>query len=125
MMNFKSILATTVIAATLAMAGPAMTQERSYKPGTVWPASRFYPGVLLYLSQRFPANWLCRAVSRFYIANPISFMMMGSIAGLLMSLDGALGVAGWQWMLLVEAVPALVIAAMLLLFLPERIETTN
>ncbi len=85
----------------------------------------FYPGVLLYLSQWFPANWLCRAVSRFYIANPISFMMMGSIAGLLMSLDGALGVAGLQLMLLVEAVPALVIAAMLLLFLPERIETTN
>ncbi len=84
----------------------------------------FYPGVLLYLSQWFPANWLCRAVSRFYIANPISFMMMGSIAGLLMSLDGTFGVAGWQWMLLVEAVPAMVIAAMLLLFLPERIETT-
>ena len=84
----------------------------------------FYPGVLLYLSQWFPANWLCRAVSRFYIANPISFMMMGSIAGLLMSLDGTLGVAGWQWMLLIEAIPALVIAAMLLLFLPERIETT-
>ena len=84
----------------------------------------FYPGVLLYLSQWFPASWLCRAVSRFYIANPISFMMMGSIAGLLMSLDGTFGVAGWQWMLLVEAIPALVIAVMLLLFLPERIETT-
>ena len=85
----------------------------------------FYPGVLLYLSQWFPSAWLCRAVSRFYIANPISFMMMGSIAGLLMSLDGIAGVAGWQWMLLVEAIPALVIAALLLLFLPERIETTN
>ncbi|WP_310532754.1 MFS transporter [Novosphingobium sp.] len=84
----------------------------------------FYPGVLLYLSQWFPATWLCRAVSRFYIANPISFMVMGSIAGLLMSLDGALGVAGWQWMLLVEAIPALVIACLLLLYLPERIETT-
>ena len=85
----------------------------------------FYPGVLLYLSQWFPSAWLCRAVSKFYIANPISFMMMGSIAGLLMSLDGTLGVAGWQWMLMVEAIPAVVIAAMLLLFLPERIETTN
>ena len=84
----------------------------------------FYPGVLLYLSQWFPSTWLCRAVSRFYIANPISFMMMGSIAGLLMSFDGTLGVAGWQWMLMVEAIPALVIAAMLLLFLPEWIETT-
>lgn len=85
----------------------------------------FYPGVLLYLSQWFPSAWLCRAVSKFYIANPISFMMMGSIAGLLMSLDGTLGVAGWQWMMIIEAIPAVVIAAMLLLFLPERIETTN
>ena len=40
MMNFKSILAMTVIAATMAMAGPAMTQERSWKPGSVWTASR-------------------------------------------------------------------------------------
>ena len=85
----------------------------------------FYPGVLLYLSQWFPARFLCRAVSRFYIANPISFMIMGSIAGLLMSLDGNLGVAGWQWMLLVEAIPALIVAALLLLFLPDRIETTS
>jgi MFS transporter, ACS family, tartrate transporter len=85
----------------------------------------FYPGVLLYLSQWFPASWLCRAVSRFYIANPISFMMMGSIAGLLMGLDGALGVAGWQWMLLLESIPALMTAALLLAFLPERIETTT
>ena len=83
----------------------------------------FYPGVMLYLSQWFPAATLARAVSRFYIANPISFMMMGSIAGLLMGLDGALGVAGWQWMLMLESIPALVIAAALLLFLPDRIET--
>ena len=40
MMNLKSMLATTIIAATIAMAGPAMTQERSYKPGSVWTASR-------------------------------------------------------------------------------------
>lgn len=85
----------------------------------------FYPGVLLYLSQWFPATMLARSVSRFYIANPISFMMMGSLAGLLMSLDGTLGVAGWQWMLLLEAVPALVVAALLLLFLPDRIATAK
>jgi MFS transporter, ACS family, tartrate transporter len=85
----------------------------------------FYPGVMLYLSQWFPSAWLCRAVSRFYIANPISFMMMGSVAGLLMGMDGTLGVAGWQWMLLVESIPALVIAVLILRFLPERIETTS
>ncbi len=40
MMNIKLILTTAVISATLAMAGPAMTQERSYQPGSVWTASR-------------------------------------------------------------------------------------
>lgn len=85
----------------------------------------FYPGVLFYLAQWFPAATLARAVSRFYIANPISYMVIGSFAGLLMSLDGTLGVAGWQWMLLVEAIPALVMAALLLLLLPDRIETTS
>lgn len=85
----------------------------------------FYPGVLLYLSQWFPSSVLTRSVSRFYIAAPISFMFMGSMAGWLMGLDGTLGVAGWQWMLLLEAIPALIVAALLLLFLPERIETAS
>ena len=85
----------------------------------------FYPGVLLYLSQWFPAAVLARSVSRFYVANPISFMMMGSVAGLLMGFDGAHGMAGWQWMLLLEAIPALVVSALLLLFLPDRIETVS
>ena len=85
----------------------------------------FYPGVLLYLSEWFPSSVLTRSVSRFYIAAPISSMMMGSLAGLLMNLDGALGVAGWQWMLLIEAIPALIVAALLLLFLPDRIETAS
>ncbi len=85
----------------------------------------FYPGVLLYLSQWFPAAHLCRAVSRFYIANPISWMMMGTLAGLLMGMDGLLGMAGWQWMLLIEAIPALVIAALLLLFLPDKPATAT
>jgi ABC-type sugar transport system substrate-binding protein len=40
MMNIKTILATTVIAATVAMAGPAAAQERSYKAGSVWTSSR-------------------------------------------------------------------------------------
>ena len=85
----------------------------------------FYPGVLLYLSQWFPAHMLARSVSRFYIAAPVGGMIMGGMAGTLMNLDGALGVAGWQWMLLIEAIPALVVAALLLLYLPDRIETAT
>ncbi|MFM5923932.1 MAG: hypothetical protein ACKOPG_07090 [Novosphingobium sp.] len=46
MMNLKTILSTAIIASTIAMAGPAMTQERSYRPGSVWTASqvRVLPG---------------------------------------------------------------------------------
>ena len=40
MMNFRTLMATAGVAMTLALAGPAMTQERSYKPGSVWTASR-------------------------------------------------------------------------------------
>ena len=40
MMNLKTLMATAGVAMTLALAGPAMTQERSYKPGSVWTASR-------------------------------------------------------------------------------------
>lgn len=42
MMNIKSVLATTGLAMMLSLAGPAMTQETSYKPGTVWTASRIH-----------------------------------------------------------------------------------
>ena len=40
MLNLKTLMATAGVAMTLALAGPAMTQERSYKPGSVWTASR-------------------------------------------------------------------------------------
>lgn len=60
-----------------------------------------------------------RAVSRFYVALPVSWMIMGSLAGMLLGLGGVLGLAGWQWMLLIEAVPALAVAALLLALLPD------
>jgi MFS transporter, ACS family, tartrate transporter len=79
----------------------------------------FFPGVMFYLSSWFPAGWRCRAVSGFYIALPLSTVVMGGLAGILLGLDGRFGLAGWQWLLLVEAVPAVVMAVVLLLFLPD------
>jgi ACS family tartrate transporter-like MFS transporter len=74
---------------------------------------------MLYLSYWFPARWAGRAISRFYIALPISTIVMGVLAGALLGLDGHRGLAGWQWLFLIEAIPALVMAVVLLFALPD------
>lgn len=79
----------------------------------------FFPAVLFYLSMWFPAAWRGRAVSRFYIAVPLSTALMGLLAGWLLGLDGHLGLDGWQWLFLIEGLPAVVLAVVLLWLLPD------
>jgi len=80
----------------------------------------FYPGVIYYLTLWFPSRMRARAVSRFYIALPLSSVVMGTLAGWLMGLDGRLGLRGWQWLFLVEGLPAVLFAAVILKLLPDR-----
>lgn len=79
----------------------------------------FFPGVIYYLTLWFPAQMRARAVSRFYIALPLSSTMMGSVAGLLMGLDRRLGLAGWQWLFLVEGLPAALFSSVIFWMLPD------
>jgi len=80
----------------------------------------FYPGVIYYLTLWFPARMRARAVSRFYIALPLSSVVMGSLAGWLMGLDGRLGLSGWQWLFLVEGLPAIFFTIVIFKLLPDR-----
>jgi ACS family tartrate transporter-like MFS transporter len=79
----------------------------------------FFPGVIFYLGQWFPQHTRARAISRFYIALPISQVLMGAVAGFLLDLQGKAGLAGWQWLFLVEGLPAIVLSIVLLVFLPS------
>ena len=79
----------------------------------------FFPGVLYYLMLWFPASMRARAVSRFYIALPLSSVLMGAVAGWLMGLQGKLGLAGWQWLFLVEGLPAVLFSFVFLWMLPD------
>jgi len=79
----------------------------------------FFPGVIFYLSQWFPANVRARTVSRFYVALPLSSVFMGAIAGALLNLQGRLGLAGWQWLFLAEGLPAVILSVIFLAFLPN------
>jgi ACS family tartrate transporter-like MFS transporter len=58
-------------------------------------------------------------VSRFYIALPLSSVVMGALAGWLLGLNGKLGLAGWQWLFLVEGLPAVLFSFVILKMLPD------
>jgi len=79
----------------------------------------FFPGVVCFLMQWFPAECRGRAISRFYIAYPLSVAVMGAIAGPLLGLDGHFELAGWQWLFLVEGLPAIVLGGIILVCLPN------
>lgn len=80
----------------------------------------FFPGVVFYLGQWFPAAYRSRAISRFYVALPVSQIVMGALAGVLLGLHGRLGLAGWQWLFLVEGLPAVIVGVVILFLLPDK-----
>jgi ACS family tartrate transporter-like MFS transporter len=82
----------------------------------------FFPGVIYYLTLWFPLAHRGRAISRFYVAWPISSLIMGAVAGTLLGLNGTLGLAGWQWLFLIEGLPAIALSAVFLLALPDSPE---
>jgi len=80
----------------------------------------FFPGVIYYLTLWFPAAMRARAVSRFYIALPLGSVVMGSLAGWLLGLNGRFGLAGWQWLFLLEGLPAALYSFVILRLLPDK-----
>jgi MFS transporter, ACS family, tartrate transporter len=80
----------------------------------------FFPGVIYYLTLWFPARVRARAVSRFYIALPLSSVVMGSVAGWLLGLGGKFGLSGWQWLFLLEGLPAAAFSLVILKMLPDN-----
>ena len=77
------------------------------------------------LTRWFPPQMRARAITRFYVSGPLSMMVMGAIAGTLLGLGGRLGLTGWQWLFLVEALPAILLGALMLAALPDSPETAR
>ena len=83
----------------------------------------FFPGIIFYLSEWFPPEARGRAVARFMTAIPVAGIIGGPISGALLGLNGTLGLAGWQWLFLLEGIPAIVLGVMVFRYLPDRPET--
>jgi MFS family permease len=84
----------------------------------------FFPGVAYYLATWFPAEYRTRIIAWFMVAIPISSVIGGPASGLLLSLDGRAGLAGWQWLYLVEGLPAVLVGLSLLWLLTDTPENT-
>jgi ACS family tartrate transporter-like MFS transporter len=82
----------------------------------------FLPGIMYYLGGWFPAAHRARAVARFMVAVPLSFAVGGAIGGVLLGLNGAVGLRGWQWLFLIEGIPAVILGIVVLGYLPDRVD---
>jgi len=80
----------------------------------------FFPGIVLYLSQWVPEQQRARTLAGFMLAIPVAGLVGGPISAALLSLDGLGGLAGWRWLFLVEAIPAVVLAALVWRHLPDH-----
>ncbi len=70
----------------------------------------FFPGIIYYLTQWFPARERARAVALFMTGTAIAGVVGGPLSSGLLLLDGAWGLRGWQWLFLVEGLPAVLLA---------------
>jgi len=78
----------------------------------------FFPGILLYLTYWFPARERARVVGLFMVALPLSGLIGSPLSAQLMQID-ALGLAGWQWMFILEGLPAVLLGVVCLALLPD------
>ncbi|WP_211471834.1 MFS transporter [Collimonas humicola] len=70
----------------------------------------FYPGIILYLTYWFPSHRRAKVVATFMAAIPISGIFGNPLSGWIMqAFHGASGWHGWQWMFMIEAVPAVLV----------------
>ena len=80
----------------------------------------FFPGIIFFLTLWFPSAYRARIVAMFMAAIPISTIIGAPVSGLILGLDGAAGLHGWQWVFLIEAAPALLMAFAVLAYLTDR-----
>jgi D-galactonate transporter len=82
----------------------------------------FFPGIIYFLMQWFPASRRARVLSIFYIATPLSGVIGAPLSGwIIQGMAGVGPLTGWQWMFLIEAIPAVLLGVVVFRYLPDRI----
>ena len=109
-----------ISAATMFVKTPMMFYGMRFLLGIA--EAGFFPGIILYLTYWYPSQWRSRMVALLVAANPVSGVIGGPISGWIMqSLTGKSGWAGWQWLFLLEGLPAIIVGIIVLFYLDDRI----
>lgn len=80
----------------------------------------FFPGVILYLTYWLPAAYRGRFMATFAVAIPAASFIGSPVSGLLLTMSGLGGLRGWQWLFLLEGVPAALLGVACLFVLTDR-----
>ena len=80
----------------------------------------FFPGIIFYLSTWFPAAYRARVISTLFLAVPISNAAASVVSGAILEMDGVLGLKGWQWVFILEALPAVFLTFVVLRNMIDR-----
>jgi MFS transporter, ACS family, tartrate transporter len=80
----------------------------------------FFPGMIFYLTLWFPAAYRARVIGYFMAAIPLSTVIGAPVSSAILGLDGALGMHGWQWLFILEAVPAILLSVVVLFYLTDK-----
>ena len=108
-----------VLAAAMALvSGPQSLYAMRFLLGAA--EAGFFPGVMLYLTYWFPAEYRARIIALFTVAIPISGFLGSPISAALLGLDGWFGIRGWQWMFIIEGIPAVLLGVLCLVVLTDR-----
>jgi ACS family tartrate transporter-like MFS transporter len=109
-----------VSAATAFVRGPESWYALRFLLGVA--EAGFFPGITFYLATWFPAEYRARMLAWFLVAIPASTVVGGPISGLILEMNGVLGLAGWQWLFIIEGIPATLMGIAALRVLPDRPE---
>src|SRR5688572_24404306 len=82
----------------------------------------FFPGMVLYFTCWVPASERARTGALFMMAAPVAIIVGAPVSEALLKLDGMLGLHGWQWLFLIEGLPAVVLGILALFVLTDRPE---
>ena len=80
----------------------------------------FFPGMILYFTYWYPAEYRGRVISTLFIAVPVANAVASVVSGAILEMDGILGLRGWQWVFIIEAIPAIVLAFVVLWQMTDR-----
>jgi ACS family tartrate transporter-like MFS transporter len=85
----------------------------------------FFPGVILYITYWYPAQYRAIIVGIFMVAIPVAGLIGSPVSGAILYMDGLLGLGGWQWIFLLEAAPAILLGLGTFVWLTDRPEQAS